>query len=408
MSSGVLQGVRVLDLTRVLAGPWATQIFADMGADVIKVERPGRGDDTRGWGPPFLKDAQGQDTALAAYFLAANRGKKSVTINIATPAGADLVRRLAQHCDVVLENYKVGDMRRYGLDYAALSAVNPRLVYCSITGFGQSGPYRERAGYDFIIQGMGGLMSVTGPKEGQEGAGPCKVGVPIADLMTGMYASSAILAALLHRNKTGEGQYIDMALLDVQVGFLANQNMNYLASGKSPRRMGNAHPNIVPYQTFNTADGAMNLGVGNDGQFAKFCRVAGLEALVTDPLYATHSARIDHRDTLVPIVAQRMLAHTSQYWSDALNAAGVPCGSVNTIAEVFQDPQVQSRGMKVSLPHPVAGHVDLVANPIKFSKTPIQYEAPPPALGEHTEAVLAQLLGLADKELEALKAQGVV
>jgi formyl-CoA transferase len=407
MNSGVLQDIRVLDLTRVLAGPWATQIFADMGADVIKVERPGRGDDTRGWGPPFLKDASGNDTAEAAYFLAANRGKKSVTINIATPAGAELIRHLARHCDVVLENYKVGDMKRYGLDYSVLSAVNPRLVYCSITGFGQSGPYCKRAGYDFIIQGMGGLMSVTGPRDEAQG-GAYKVGVPIADLMAGMYASSAVLAALLHRNKTGEGQYIDMALLDVQVGFLANQNMNYLVTGKLPRRMGNAHPNIVPYQTFDTADGAINLGVGNDGQFAKFCSVAGLDELVANPLYATHSARIDNRETLVSIVAHQMVLHTSGYWNDALNAAGVPCGSVNNISEVFRDPQVESRHMKISLPHPVAGRVDLVANPIKFSKTPIRYEAPPPTLGEHTEVVLAELLGLDAKELEKLRAQGVV
>jgi len=406
--NSTLGHLRVLDLSRVLAGPWATQIFADLGAEVIKVERPGHGDDTRTWGPPYLRDEAGNDTADAAYFLAANRGKKSLTLNIASPEGSDIVRELARHADVLVENFKAGDMRRYGLDYAALSAMNPGLIYCSITGFGQTGPYHKRAGYDFIIQGMSGLMSVTGPADDAEGSGPCKVGVPIADLMTGMYATTAILAALSHRERGGRGQYIDMALLDVQVGVLANQNMNYLATGRAPRRMGNAHPNIVPYQTFATSDGAINLGVGNDGQFSKFCKIARLEHLVIDPRFATHSARIVHRKELVPIVAQRIAECTSAFWVEALENCGVPCGPVNDLQAVFADPQVQARGMKIRLPHAGVGHVDLVANPIKFSATPIKYGCAPPQLGQHTAEILSEVLHMDERQIEGLRSRGVI
>ncbi len=406
--SGSLEHIRVLDLTRILAGPWATQLFADMGADVIKIERPHRGDDTRGWGPPYPRDVGGQDTADASYFLAANRGKKSVTVNIATPQGAGIVRELARHSDIVLENYKVGDMARYGLDYASLKAINPRLIYCSITGFGQTGPYKDRAGYDFIIQGMGGLMSVTGDPDQVAGGGPMKVGVPIADLMTGMYAATAILAALAHRERTGEGQSIDMALLDVQVGFLANQGMSYLTTGTSPRRMGNAHPTIVPYQTFATCDGAVNLGVGNDGQFQKFCQVAGLDTVAADPRFTSHSARVIHREQLVPRVAEAIARHSSAYWVDTLGKLGIPCGPVNDLQAVFEDPQVQDRGMKITLPHAAIGQVDLVANPIKFSGTPIRYALPPPQLGEHTMEVLSEILGMDEPAVERLREQAVI
>ncbi|MGH7238705.1 MAG: CaiB/BaiF CoA transferase family protein [Candidatus Saccharimonadales bacterium] len=405
---GALEHIRVLDLTRILAGPWATQLFADLGADVIKVERPRYGDDTRGWGPPYLKDAVGNDTKEAAYFLAANRGKKSITLDIATPEGAAVVRELAKRSDVMIENYKVGDMARYGLDYPTLSAINPRLVYCSITGFGQTGPYKNRAGYDFIIQGMGGLMSVTGERDGVAGGGPQKVGVPIADMMTGMYAATAILAALAHRERTREGQYIDMALLDVQVGFLANQNMNYFTTGTAPQRMGNAHPNIVPYQTFATRDGVIILGVGNDGQFAKFCRAADLESLILDERFATHPARVVNRDILVPQIAQRIALHHTTYWISTLEKLGVPCGPVNDLKAVFEDPQVQARRMKITLPHPVAGNVDLVANPIKFSGTPVHYAASPPRLGEHTEEILSGVLGMSEAEIEKLKTKTII
>lgn len=407
--SGVLGHLKVLDLSRVLAGPWATQIFADLGAEVIKVERPGHGDDTRTWGPPYPKDEEGRDAADASYFLGTNRGKKSLALNIAAPEGAAIVRELAKRADVVIENFKVGDMKRYGLDYESLKAVNPELIYCSVTGFGQDGPYSKRAGYDFIIQGMGGLMSITGPAEGSgEAAGPYKVGVPISDLMTGMYAATAILAALAHRERGGGGQYIDMALLDVQVGFLANQNMNYLTTGRAPQRMGNAHPNIVPYETFASSDGIINLGVGNDGQFARFCKLAGLEECLSDPRFTTHAARLVHREALIPIVAQAIKVHSTAFWVESLEACGVPCGPVNDIKAVFEDPQVQARGMKIRLPHPDAGHVDLVANPIKFSKTPIRYSAAPPLLGEHTREILADVLQMDEQRIQALKDKGIV
>ena len=395
-----LSGVRVLDLSRVLAGPWCTQTLADLGADVVKVERPpgptsSGGDDTRGWGPPFLKDREGRDTHEAAYYLGTNRNKRSITVDIATPDGQALIRKLARKSDVFVENYKVGDMARYGLDYASLQAINPRLVYCSITGFGQTGPYRERAGYDYAIQGMGGLMSVTGPSRGEiaddaPGGGPQKVGVAVADLFTGMYACTAILAALRHRDLTGVGQAIDMALLDTQVAMLANLGANYLTTGVAPGRMGNAHQNIVPYQVFEVADGHMILAVGNDTQFAKFCEVAGAPELASDPRYARNAGRVRERATLVPILAALMKKRSRSDWLRALEAAKVPSGPINDLADVFADPQVLARGMTVRIPHPLTDGLTLVASPMKFSATPVQYRRPPPLLGEHTEEVLRE------------------
>jgi crotonobetainyl-CoA:carnitine CoA-transferase CaiB-like acyl-CoA transferase len=414
--SAPLAGVRVLDLSRVLAGPWCTQTLADLGADVVKIERPMRngagGDDTRGWGPPFLRDRHGHDTAEAAYYLGTNRNKRSVTVDIAQPAGQALIRRLAEHSDVFVENFKVGDMTRYGLDSASLLALNPRLVYCSITGFGQTGPYRDRAGYDYAVQGMGGLMSVTGPSRQEiadeaPGGGPQKVGVAVADLFTGMYASTAILAALRHRDATGQGQAIDMALLDTQVAMLANLGANYLATGVAPQRAGNAHQNIVPYQVFEVADGHMILAVGNDGQFAKFCEVAGRRELAGDPRFARNSDRVRNRAVLVPMLAELMRQRRKSDWLASLEAAKVPCGPINDLAEVFADPQVQARGMTVAAPHPLADDLRLVASPMKFSKTPVQYRRPPPLLGEHTDEVLREL-GLMDEDVASLRSSGVV
>jgi crotonobetainyl-CoA:carnitine CoA-transferase CaiB-like acyl-CoA transferase len=406
-----LSGIRVLDLSRVLAGPWCTQTLADLGADVIKVERPMRngsgGDDTRGWGPPFLKGRDGEDTAEAAYYLGANRNKRSITVDIARPEGQALIRRLAAQCDVFIENFKVGDMARYGLDAAALRALHPRLVYCSITGFGQTGPYADRAGYDYAIQGIGGLMSVTGERDDLPGGGPQKVGVAVADLFTGMYASVAILAALRHRDATGQGQAIDMALLDTQVAMLANLGANFLATGAAPRRAGNAHQNIVPYQVFETSDGHMILAVGNDGQFAKFCEVAGRPQLATDPRFARNADRVRHRAVLVPLLAELIAARPRQHWLSALEAAKVPCGPINDLAEVFADPQVQSRGMTVPMPHPLADTLCVVASPMKLSDTPVQYRRAPPLLGEHTDDVLAEL-GWSDAERAELRRQDVL
>ncbi|MDO9404615.1 MAG: CaiB/BaiF CoA-transferase family protein [Polaromonas sp.] len=387
-----LTGVRVLDLSRVLAGPWAGQLLADLGADVVKVEKPGAGDDTRAWGPPYLKDASGRDTTEATYFLCANRNKRSVAIDIATPEGQAQVRALAAQADVVLENFKVGGLQRYGLDYASLKATNPRLVYCSITGFGQTGPYAARAGYDFLIQGMGGLMSVTGQPDGEPGAGPQKVGVALTDIMTGLYATIAVQAALAEREKSGLGQHIDLALLDVQVACLANQASNYLAGGLVPRRMGNAHPNIVPYQAFPTADGDIILAIGNDGQFARFCAVAGHAEWSTDPRFSSNAQRVANRAVLVPLLRQATVMRTSADWIAALETAGVPCGPVNRIDEVFADPQVKARGLHIDMPHALAGSVPLVANPIRLSGSPVAYQRPPPLLGEHTDEVLAQWL----------------
>ncbi len=408
-----LAGIRVLDLSRVLAGPWCTQTLADLGADVIKIERPGTGDDTRTWGPPFLKDAAGQDTAEAAYYLGANRNKRSVTCDIALADGQALIRDLVRHCDVFIENFKVGDMARYGLDYAALSALNPRLVYCSITGFGQTGPYRERAGYDYAIQGMGGLMSVTGERD-DLGGGPQKVGVAVADLFTGMYATVAILAALRHAERTGEGQYVDMALLDTQVAMLANLGANYLVSGKVPGRAGNAHQNIVPYQVFEVAPAAdghkdhIILAVGNDTQYAKFCDVAGRPDLALDPRFAKNQDRVRNRDVLVPVLAQLMLTRPKAQWLAALEQAKVPCGAINNLDEVFADPQVSGRGMVTHWQHPLQPDLKLVSNPMKLSATPVRAELPPPLLGQHTEQVLRELLGCDEDRLSQLKARKVI
>ncbi|MCA7950909.1 CoA transferase [Burkholderia seminalis] len=405
---GALSHIRVLDLTRVLAGPWCAQTLADFGADVIKVERPGAGDDTRHWGPPYLKDAAGADTAEAAYYLAANRNKRSVTVDIATPEGQQIVRELAAQSDVVLENYKVGQLKKYGLDYASLRAVKPDLVYCSVTGFGQTGPYAHRAGYDFIVQGIGGFMSITGERDGEPGGGPQKAGVAIADLATGLYSTIAVLAALAHRDRTGEGQYIDMALLDVQVALLANMNTNFLASGKPPVRWGNAHPNIVPYQTFQTRDGWIIVAVGNDGQFRKFVEAGARPELADDERFATNPSRVRHRDTLVPILAEMVKARGKADWIAVLEAAGVPCGPINDLDEVFDNEQVVARGMQVSLPHPCGADVKLVRNPIRMSATPPDARTAPPLLGAQTDDVLREMLGYDEARIAALRAKQAI
>lgn len=405
---GALSHIRVLDLTRVLAGPWCAQTLADFGADVIKVERPGAGDDTRHWGPPYLKDPDGADTAEAAYYLAANRNKRSVTVDIATPEGQQIVRELAAQSDVVLENYKVGQLKKYGLDYDSLRAVKPDLVYCSVTGFGQTGPYAHRAGYDFIIQGIGGFMSITGERDGEPGGGPQKAGVAIADLATGLYSTIAVLAALAHRDRTGEGQYIDMALLDVQVALLANMNTNFLASGKPPVRWGNAHPNIVPYQTFQTRDGWIIVAVGNDGQFRKFVEAGGRPELADDERFATNPSRVRHRDTLVPILAEMVKARDKADWIGALEAAGVPCGPINDLDEVFDNEQVVARGMQVSLPHPCGADAKLVRNPIRMSATPPEARTAPPLLGAQTDDVLRDMLGYDDAKIARLRAKQAI
>ena len=397
-----LAGIRVLDITRVLAGPWCTQNLADLGADVIKIERPGSGDDTRGWGPPFLQDEQGRDTREAAYYLSANRNKRSVALDIASERGAALVRRLAERSDVLVENFKVGGLKKYGLDYASLARANPRLVYCSITGFGQTGPYAARPGYDFMIQGMGGLMSITGERDDLPGGGPQKAGVAVADLMTGMYAATAILAALHERHASGLGQHIDMALLDCQVAMLANQNLNYLVSGQAPQRAGNAHQNLVPYQVFAAADGHLIVAVGNDSQFRAYCGVIGLPELAGDPRYATNPGRVVNRGQLVPVLAERMKTGARDHWLRELERAGVPAGPINTLDQVYDDPQVRARGMRQDLPHPVAGSVPLAASPMRFSASPVQYRRAPPMLGQHTEEVLREELGLDEEEIRAL------
>jgi crotonobetainyl-CoA:carnitine CoA-transferase CaiB-like acyl-CoA transferase len=405
---GALSHIRVLDLSRVLAGPWAGQILADLGAEVIKIERPGVGDDTRHWGPPFLKDAQGENTSEAAYYLSANRNKQSLTVDFTQAEGQRLVREMVAKADILIENFKVGGLAAYGLDYAALKELNPKLIYCSITGFGQDGPYAKRAGYDFMIQGLGGLMSLTGRADDEAGAGPVKVGVALTDILTGLYSTAAILAALASRDQTGNGQHIDMALLDVQVACLANQAMNYLTTGVAPRRLGNAHPNIVPYQDFPTADGDIILTVGNDGQFRKFCEVAGLAALAVDPRFSTNQARVAHRAELIPLIRQASVFKTTAEWLAALEQAGVPCGPINDLQQVFADPQVQARGLRVELPHPLAGSVPQVASPIRLSATPVQYRNAPPLLGEHTEQVLQQWLGLSLEQIDQLRQTGVL
>ena len=408
-----LHGIRVLDLSRVLAGPWCTQTLADLGADVIKIERPGTGDDTRTWGPPFLKDAQGADTQEAAYYLGTNRNKRSVTCDISQATGQVLIRDLVMHCDVFVENFKVGDMARYGLDYGSLHALNPRLVYCSITGFGQTGPYAERAGYDYAIQGMGGLMSVTGERD-DIGGGPQKVGVAVADLMTGMYATVGILAALRHAEKTGQGQHVDMALLDTQVAMLANLGANYLVSGQVPARMGNAHQNIVPYQVFEVAPAAdeskdhIIIAVGNDSQFRKYCEIANIPELGVNPLFALNRDRVKNRDQLVPILEAVMRTRRKADWLAALEAAKVPCGAINNLAEVFADPQIEARAMVTHWQHPHQSDLRLVSSPLKLSATPVRTDIAPPMLGQHTHAVLSSVLGYTQETLSELKNNRVI
>ncbi|GKS05318.1 CoA transferase [Pseudomonas syringae pv. theae] len=405
---GALSHIRVLDLSRVLAGPWAGQILADLGADVIKVERPGCGDDTRAWGLPFLQDAAGHNTSEAAYYLSANRNKQSVTIDFTRPEGQKLVKQLAAKSDIVIENFKVGGLAAYELDYASLKAINSRLIYCSITGFGQSGPYATRPGYDFMIQALGGLMSLTGLPEGEEGAGPVKVGVALTDILTGLYSTTAILAALAHRDQSNVGQHIDMALLDVQVACLANQAMNYLTTGVAPERLGNAHPNIVPYQSFPTADGDLILTVGNDSQFRKFAEVAGQSQWADDPRFLTNTLRVAHRAELIPLIRQVTVFKATAQWVAALEAVGVPCAPVNDLAQVFADPHVVARGLAIELPHALGGKVPQVASPIRLSETPVEYRRAPPMLGEHTAQVLEELLGLGSDEVASLRAAGVL
>jgi crotonobetainyl-CoA:carnitine CoA-transferase CaiB-like acyl-CoA transferase len=404
---GALSHIRVLDLSRVLAGPWASQTLGDLGAEVIKVERPGTGDDTRAWGPPYLKDREGQDTRDSAYYLCANRNKRSIAIDFTRPAGRELVRELVRQCDVLVENFKVGSLAQYGLDYASLREDNPRLIYCSITGFGQTGPYAHRAGYDFLMQGMGGLMSITGRPDGEEGAGPIKVGVALTDILTGLYASTAILAAVEARRRTGEGQWIDLALLDVQVACLANQSMNHLY-GRTPVRMGNAHPNTVPYQDFPTADGYMILAMGNDSQFAAFCKAVDRPEWAQDERFRTNSARVRNRATLVPLIRQITVMRSTRDWIALFETVGVPCGPINTLAEVFQDPQVTARGTEIHMNHPAAGDIPLVASPIRMSGTPVQYRMAPPQLGQDTADVLRDLLGMPADRIASMTKEGIV
>ena len=402
--AGPLAGFRILDLSRILAGPWASQMLADLGAEVIKVERPGQGDDTRGWGPPYMLDESGEASSESAYFHGANRGKYSVCIDMASQPGQQLICQLVEKSDVLIENFKVGGLNKFGLDYASLKSINPKLVYCSITGFGQTGPYSERAGYDFMIQAMGGLMSVTGESDGE----PMKVGVALADVMTGLYAANAIQAALIHQLRSGKGQYIDLALLDVQVATLANQAMNYLASGNNPTRLGNAHPNIVPYQAFQTADGYMILAVGNDSQFVRFCELAGRDDLATDERFQKNSNRVKNRDALIPGLINILKTQTTDWWLEQLNQKGIPCGPIANLDQVFDNPQVQHRGMQLELDHPTAGKVPSVANPINLSKSPIRYDKAPPLLGQHTGKILNELLGLDMRQVEELKNKGVI
>jgi crotonobetainyl-CoA:carnitine CoA-transferase CaiB-like acyl-CoA transferase len=408
--SHALSHITVLDLSRILAGPWAGQVLADLGAEVIKIERPGSGDDTRAWGPPFIRNAGGGEGEKtdAAYFLCANRNKKSVTVDFTTPEGRDIVRGLARGADVVIENFKVGGLEAHGLDYESLKAVNPGLIYCSITGFGQTGPYAARPGYDFLMQAMGGLMSITGRGAGEVGDGPQKAGVAVTDILTGLYATIGILAALTHRERTGVGQHIDLALLDVQVACLANQAMNYLVSGKAPGRLGNAHPNIVPYQDFPTSDGHMIIAVGNDTQFARLCAEMQIAEIAADPRYATNQSRVVNRAALIPLLCEATRRRPTAQWVAALESAGVPCGPINAIDAVFDDPQVQARSLQLELPHPVSGVVPLVASPLHLSETPVSYRSAPPTLGAHTRDVLMERLGMSADEMARLAANGVI
>lgn len=401
----LLDGVTVLDLSRVLAAPWCTQLLADFGAEVIKVERPGEGDDTRSWGPPYLEGAGGEKES--AYFLCANRGKRAMAVDFTTEAGQDVIRRLAAQADILVENFKVGGLARYGLDYASLSALNPRLIYCSITGFGQTGPYANRAGYDFIVQGMGGLMSVTGPADGEPGGEPQRVGVAVADVLTGLYAGNAILAALHKRGETGRGQHIDVALLDVQVATLANQALNYLVTGKVPVRTGNAHPTIVPYQTFRASDGHMIVAVGNDGQFARLCKAVGLP-LGGDPRFATNQARLANRAELAARLQAILETRPADHWVDLLEGLAVPAGPINTIDKVFEDPQVQARGLRMEVPHATLGSVPSVGTPVRFSDGPLEYEEGIPTMGQHTDEILRTRLSLSDAEIAELRRTGAV
>ncbi len=405
--TGALSHIRVLDLSRVLAGPWASQILGDLGAEVIKIERPGSGDDTRAWGPPYQKGEDGE-TNLSAYYLTANRNKKSLAIDISHPDGQRLIRELAAKCDVVLENFKVGSLKRYGLDYESLAKINPKLIYCSVTGFGQTGPYASRPGYDFLIQAMGGLMSFTGRGDDEPGAGPVKVGVALTDIMTGLYACIGVLSALTHRDRTGAGQYIETALLDVQVACLANQAMNYLTTGKSPERLGNAHPNIVPYQDFPTADGDMVLTVGNDDQFRRLCNVMGRSEWPDDERFSTNHARVANRKKLIPLLRQETVKRNTNEWLELLETAKVPCGPVNSLEEVFANPQVQARGMKIAMDHEKMGKVPGVGNPIKFGLTPVSYRDAPPTLGQNTREILNSVIGLSDTEIDVLAKDGVI
>ena len=403
-----LSHIRVLDLSRVLAGPWASQNLADLGAEVIKIERPGSGDDTRSWGPPFLKDKDGKDTREAAYFLSVNRGKKSVTLDISKAEGQRIARELAAKSDVLIENYKVGGLAKYGLAYEDVKKINPRIIYCSITGFGQTGPHAHRPGYDFIFQGIGGLMSITGERDGEPGGGPQKVGIAVTDVLAGMYASLAITAAIAHRERTGDGQYIDIALLDSIAAFGANQILNYFTSGKVPRRYGNAHANVVPYEAFATADGHLILAVGNDSQFASFCKVAGRPELAADSRYATMPDRITNRAALIPSLREIFRGRPSAQWLADLEAANVPCGPINDYRQVFEDPQVRHRGLKVDIPHPAGVPCPTVASPMRLSETPVEYSLPPPLLGQHTREVLGDLLGMRREELDQLAAMKII
>ena len=405
--AGPLSHIKVLDLSRVLAGPWAGQLLADLGADVIKVERPGAGDDTRGWGPPFLKNKDGSDSRESGYYLGVNRNKRSLTLSIEKPEGQAIVRKLAAQSDIVLENFKVGTLPRYGLGYEDLKKVNPRIIYCSITGFGQDGPIAQNAAYDFLIQGMGGLMSITGENDNLPGGGPQKVGIPIIDLMSGMYGAVSVLAALANREKTGKGDYIDLAMLDIQTAVLSNQAMNYLLSGRVPKRQGNRHPNIMPQDVFKCADGQVVLAVGNDGQYAKMCQALGHPELATDPRYIKNADRVRNKEVLLPLIEEIFKNWKRADLVAAMDAVGVPCGPINSIDEVFEIPQVKHRGMKMEMPHPASGTVPLVASPMKFTESKVEYRMAPPMLGADSDDILRDL-GLADGEIAKLRELGVV